>query len=120
MSCRAGNPASGPIRLDPHHLAKISPASIRRYRQAGVAFCDWIVRHRLTASTVEEIDDLLVEFKNGEKVTVGQFSMLVASLEFFHPRFRGRLALAHEALAGWERNTPVRHTIPLCPRRPSL
>ena len=108
------------MRMDPHHLAKISPAFARRYRKAGVAFCDWMVRHRLSATTIEEIDDLLVEFKNGEKLTVGQFSMLVASLEFFHPRCKGKLALAHQALAGWERITPVRHTVPLCPPQAKL
>ena len=41
------------------------------------------------------------------------FTMTVASVEWFFPRFRGHLTWSHDVIKGWTIETPTKHTVPL-------
>ncbi len=100
---------SGPHRLDPHQAAKVTPATLQRYRDAGVRFSDWLRAEGLCPRTSEEWDDLLVEFKQTYLTKMTEFETLVGSVEFFFPNYRGRLPCAVENhserqdLTGWRK-----------------
>ena len=105
--------ATGPRRLDPHQAAKIKDASLRRYRKSVLPFCTWLDRCGLIPCGADEWDDALVEFKSCNTVSKSEFENMVAGVEFFFPRFRGKLAWARQVLAGWAAVYIPKHTVPL-------
>ena len=112
MSSRARS-ASGPRRLDAHQLGKVKPATLAKYRCAGAKFLEWLERYGFEPESVEEFDDLLVDYKNSEKVTRAHFEQVVAAVEFAFPRYRGGLAWAHAVLRGWHVAGQTKHATPL-------
>ena len=110
---------TGPRRLHPHQLAKVRPASVRRYQQAGRPFCEWVLSRGLAPSTADEFDDLLTEYQASVDLKLSRFASLVASVEFFFPRFRGRLAVSHGIIAVMVLDCPSVNLAPSRNRRPS-
>ena len=106
---------AGPRRLDEHHAAKVQPQTLDNYRHAAKLLTDWAALHGLDPHGADQWDDLLVEFKadNVDHLTPAKFGQVVASVEFFFPRLRGKLAWTHAVLRGWESAAPRRHTVPL-------
>ena len=41
------------------------------------------------------------------------FTVTVASVEWFFPRFRGHLTWSHDVIKGWTIETPTKHTVPM-------
>ena len=81
--------ATGPRRLDVHKAAKVKDKTFKEYRKAALPFVCFLRRRGLEPTDAPEFDDALVEWKNSEAVSRRNFSMALASLEFFFPRFRG-------------------------------
>ena len=73
--------------------AKIKPSTLKEYRRAALSFSTWLLTHGLSPVTAEHWDDLLVAYKNMEKVSKGHFTMLVAAVEFFFPLYQVSCAL---------------------------
>ena len=105
---------SGPRRLDPHQAGKVTETTIRRYRKGVAPFVAWLIEQRFNPTQASEWDDLLVEFKNDKLITLSQFSLAVAGVEFLFPHFRGQLRWSRATLAGWAVVHTPAHTVPLC------
>ena len=56
----------------------------------------------------------MVEYKNrNPQLRKHDFSTLLASLEFFFPEAKGKLAMSHACLRGWEISYSTKHTTPM-------
>ena len=75
----------------------------------------WAVRHDLYLVGADQRGDLFVEFKhaNRDNLTRARFASVVASVEFFFPRFRHKLNTAHAIISGWTATAQIKHTVPL-------
>ena len=105
---------TGPRFLEPHQTSKISEKSMARYREALLLFTTWAQGHRYSPETAEEYDDLLAEYVFEHPDTArAKYGNMVAGLEFFFPRVRGKLCWAHSILSGWDAGRCIRHTVPL-------
>ena len=107
---------AGPLRLDPQHAARVEDTSIRRYRRAVNPFCRWLAKYGFDPCGADEWDDLLVEYKNyphDVALKKHAFEELVAAVEFFFARFRGKLLWSKSVIRGWGIEHVVRHTVPL-------
>ena len=106
---------SGPRRLDDRRQRRVLPRTIEVYRREARHFSEWAVSRGLNPQGADQWDDTLVEYKNEclEVLTPARFGTLIASVEFFFPRFKGKLAWARAVLAGWERCMERKHTVPL-------
>ena len=91
----------GPRRPDPQQLHKVGTVTLARYRDAAAKFSDWLIEEAYTPCTADEWDDLLVEYKNDAGLSRSKFTVVVASVEWFFPRYRGRLTWSHDVLKGW-------------------
>ena len=78
---------TGPRRLDMHQAAKVKDRTLKEYRRASAPFVAFLRRRGLAPNRAEEFDDALVEWKNAEVVSRHNFTLCVACLEFFYPRF---------------------------------
>ena len=105
---------SFPRRLDPHQALKVQPLTLKRYRSAALTFVQWCDEHGYRPAAHTDWDDLLVEFKNDAALRKAAFELLVASVEFFFPRYKGQLSLAHSVLSGWGVAHQVHPHVPLC------
>ena len=54
-----------------------------------------------------------MEFKNDRLPKKAEFEMLVASVEFLFPRYKGELGWSRQVLAGWSIHHIPQHTVPL-------
>ena len=84
-------------------------------------FCAWCDSVGFRPNSPEQWDDILMEFKNSSTtLTKSKFNLLVASVEFFFPNFKGKLNWCHAALRGWDISNPTKHTIPMLRAHASL
>ena len=74
---------------------------------------EWLLRHGFRPCYAHEWDDLVVDFKNLQKVSRSQFGQLVSSIEFFFPRFKGQLVWSRAVLSGWDFSSSIKHAVPL-------
>ena len=56
---------------------------------------------------------MLVEYRHERQPSLNAFVLLITSLEFVNPRFRGKLSSAHDLAEGWQWKTHIKHTLPL-------
>ena len=100
--------------MDDDHAAKVTGKTIERYRAAARSFSDWLEENGLSPGTVDEWDDLLVEWKNDarEQVSKAAFTNAVAAVELALPHARGRLQWCHAVTAGLSVASHVSHTLP--------
>ena len=105
----------GPRFLEPHVAKRIAPTTLYRYQAAALAFTAWAGREGYAPSTVEEWDDLLVEYlyENGHILTRSKFQSVVAAAEYFFPLLRRKLAWCHQVIDGWNVEADIHHTVPL-------
>ena len=94
-------------------MAKIKAGSLDRYRRATAPFCAWLHARGFNPSDADEVDDLVVEFKQDSALTKSQFEQLVAGIEFIWPRYKGKLCWSRAVIAGWSTAHESRHTTPL-------
>ena len=109
---------AGPLRLDEHQRLRVKEVTIARYQAAAKPFADWLVSEHLDPRFADEWDDLLVEYKYVRSLTSRPFSKsdfecVIASVEFFFPRFRGQLAWARVVRRGWDIAYVPKHTMPV-------
>ena len=105
--------ATGPRGADPHHLRKVLPSTLKRYRDALRPFVAYLVENRFSPSEPAEWDDLLMEFKFEHTPRRAAFEALVAALEFANPHVKGGLPWCRATLTGWSVADPIHHTVPL-------
>ena len=105
--------ATGPRGADPHHLKKVLPVTLQRYRESLRPFVSFLLEHRFSPSTPGEWDDLFMEYKFEHTPRRAAFEATVAALEFANPRVKGGLPWCRATLAGWSVSDPIHHTVPL-------
>ena len=77
---------TGPRFLDPDQEAKILSSTVERYQQAVGLYIKFLSDNGFGPTCAAEHDDLMVEFKNAEKLSKAQFESLVAGVEFAQPQ----------------------------------
>ena len=82
---------SGPRRMDPLQLARVTQTTVSRYRCAARPFVEWLTEHSYDPCHSSEWDDLLVECNNDRLPKKSEFDLLVASVEFLFSRHKGKL-----------------------------
>ena len=102
-----------PIREDPDAARRILQPSRATYQRHGLVLAKWLLRHGLRPDTADEWDDLLVEWKNMERIGRTAFQCTVASVELFFVAFRGKLQWSHQVIKGMQLNHTPKHTVPL-------
>ena len=108
-----------PLRTGPHTLARRKPATVKEYRRCCSLFLDWCMLQGCWPSTSDELDDLLVEWKNWppggqhKGVTKGQFACAIAGAELAMPHVKGTLNWSRTVLNDWEKCHTVKHHIPI-------
>ena len=103
---------TGPRRLDPHIKLKILPASLGRYQKAVANFTDFIVTHHFSFDHAEELDDLIVEWKNSKTISKSDMEACVSGVEMALPQFKGKLPWSHAVLSAWGVLHQPKHTVP--------
>jgi hypothetical protein len=64
-------------------------------------------------ATGEEMDDLIIEYKNEKALSKANFELLLASVEFVLPRFKGSLAWCRAVSKGWSVSHQTKHSTPM-------
>jgi len=103
---------SGPRWLDDARAASVSERTLRSYQRSAAEFVAYLEEHSWFPEEVEEWDDLLVEFSHEAHVKHSRVREVYASLEFFFPRMRGKLAWSRSRLDVMSAAVAVRHTVP--------
>ena len=111
MSCSKAY--RGPLRLDPHTEARVQPKTLAHYRQCALKFVEYLDDHGYLPMDSDDWDDFLIQYKNDCAITYSAFVSTVAAVEYFFPRFRGRMGWSHSVLKGWGSERTVRHTTPM-------
>ena len=106
-----------PAALDPHQAAKVTPATFKRYQKVLKDFVDWLDETDENPDCAEQVDDLLVAYKQDQMISKSTLENLVAAVGFCWPRFRGRLSWGNAVLAGWAVSLTLLATLCLCPSR---
>ena len=65
------------------------------------------------AEGVEDVEDALMEYKQQETLSKGDFESLVAALEFSNPSWKRKMNWARAVLRGWAISHQTRHTVPM-------
>ena len=109
---------TAPSCLDRHLECRVQGISLARYKKAAFTFYSWAVRNSHEPVTAEDWDDALMIFKrsggpDGSPLKRTAFEGTIAAVEFFFPRFKGKLLYCREALKGWAIAYTPRHTVPM-------
>ena len=99
--------------MDKHQLAAIADSTLKRYRQVVVAFHCFLMLFFPMAEGVEDVEDALMEYKQRETLSKGDFESLVAALEFSNPSWKRKMNWARAVLRGWAISHQTRHTVPM-------
>ena len=102
-----------PRRLDPDQQLKIAELSLNRYRKALQGFVAFLISHGYNPFLLDQIDDLVVEYKNHAKLSKSQMDCLIASLEFHYPKIKGHLQWSKQVAVGLAAAHQTHHTVPL-------
>ena len=88
---------AGPLLIDPHQEQRVREITWSRYKDVSLRSIQWCGSLRIYPYTVEEWDDLVVNFKNDPDVGLSRpdFAYLNAAVAFYFPRFRGQLHWCH-------------------------
>jgi hypothetical protein len=104
---------TGPRRLDPHQLDKVKPLTLSIYRKTILPFVLWLQQHKFAPATGDEMDDLIIEYKNELALSKANFELLIAAVEFVLPRFKGSLAWCRAVSKGWSVSHNTKHSTPM-------
>ena len=91
----------GPRRLDAHQISKVKPSTLSRYQKVAAPFCAFLYAEHMYPSCAAEWDDCISEYLAASHISKSDFSNLIASTEFFFPRFKGKLKLSKAIASGW-------------------
>ncbi|MDA8582913.1 hypothetical protein N9L68_01745 [bacterium] len=98
--------------LDRHQLCKVRPNTLEVYRKHVAAFHSWYVSQGYSWASLEDLDMLLVLWKNWAGPSKAAFVNALAGVELAWPWAKGSLAWAHMVQAGWSIDAPPQHTLP--------
>ena len=87
----AATQATGPRGVDPHHMGKVLPSTLRRYRESLRPFVIYLLENKFYPCDAPEFDDLVMEYKHEHTPKRAAFEALVAALEFACPPLKGKL-----------------------------
>lgn len=104
---------TGPRGTDVHHLGKVLPSTLQRYRDALRPFVAFLLENHFNPVDASEFDDLFVEFKHEHTPRRAAFEATVAALEFAAPPLKGHLPWSRAVLSGWHISDPIHHTVPM-------
>ena len=102
-----------PLRLDPHIENRRLPATIRNYRKSVQTFVTWCTDAGVCPHTFEELDDLLVEWKNLGKPPRSVFHNCFAAMELIFPGSKISLPWTKAVGIAWDVHHPTAHHKPL-------
>ena len=111
MSCCLRRRA--PLRLDPHVEGRRLPGTIIQYRRAVAVFLAWCNTMGVWPHTFEELDDLLVEWKNIDTPPRSLFHSCFAAMELVFPGSKTRLSWAKSVGIAWDVQHCTSHHKPL-------
>ena len=80
---------SGPRRMDPHQLARVTETTVSRYKRAAQPFVVWLTEHSFDPCHSSDWDDLLVKCKNDRLLKKSEFELLVASVDVSFCQIQG-------------------------------
>lgn len=103
------------LKQDAHQLYKVTRATLGLYQKDVAPFTDWLEEIELDPTEAEEIDELLIIWKNLErsKMTKTKFGRLVAGVILAHPNLKGHLPWSGCVIHGWDKALPPMRTFPL-------
>ena len=111
--CPCARRRAAPLRIDPASAAR-RQASTHRVYQANlarfVAWCQWL---GAVPNHADEVDELLVEWKNRALISKSQFAAAVSAVEFVIPWMRGQLQWSKSVLNDWEISGNIIHHKPM-------
>ncbi len=102
-----------PRRLDPDHALLVKPRTLLEYQKSLDQFVKWLIDNEHCPSSGQELDALVVQYKNDRKLSKFNLNYTIASLEFFMPILRGHLTWAKRVASGLIASSPTKHTVPL-------
>jgi hypothetical protein len=109
--------ACGTRQIDPHVAESLQPQSTGQYRKGLLVFLAFLSFYALHPRTVEEFDDLLVEWKNDNICAAPPsqtlFRNAIAGLEKAYPRFKDQLILSKQIANAWKVCVRPSHTVPI-------
>ena len=101
-----------PRRLDAHQKHLVSDKTLRLYETALNNFVDWLLREKFNPGTSDEVDCLLVQYKNTCMLPKHKLIYTIAALEFFVPQLKKHLPWAHRVASGYQISHATVHTVP--------
>ena len=96
--------------LDRHQLSKVRPHTLQVYRRHVKSFVDWYCDNNYTWDSTQDLDVLLVLWKNAKSPSKAEFVNALAGVELAWPWAKGALLWSHAVQAGWSIDAPPRHT----------
>ena len=74
--------------------------TLNTYRKSIAPFVQWLQHNNYNPTHPDEFDDLIVEFKVEEDLSLSKLSTLLASVEYLFPRFKGKLDWTKSVIKG--------------------
>ena len=103
----------GPRYLDEAGASSVSAKTLAAYRRGTSSVVAFLDENGWAPSTVEEWDDLLVEFSQSG-VSIARYREAYAGMEFYFVRLKGHLAWSKRRLDDMASGSVIRHTVPAC------
>ena len=100
---------------DKHQLSRVKSITLAIYVRHVHALWSWYIRESWQWNCADELDTLLVLWRNDKRENVIKASLTtaLAGTEFAIPQFKGRPCWANSVVIGWSTAAPISHTIPL-------
>ena len=102
-----------PRRVDPDQEAGVSAVTLKRYQVALQSFVAWMEKNQSSPLTLDDLDAILVEYKNATNLTKSNLDYTIATLEWHIPMVKGKLPWSRKVAAGKSAANPTNHTVPL-------
>ena len=102
-----------PLRPDPHSVARRLPGTIKSYQRCVALFVSWCISFGVAPQDAEQLDDLLVEWKNAAHISKSQFAAAIVGVELTLPRVKGELKWARSVLSAWDVASVIHHHKPM-------
>ena len=100
-------------RLHPDLVARVSQVTFSRNAQILDRFCAFVTdSNRQDADTVEQLEDLVCEFRDDVGLAKSQHTNLIAAIIFAVPRLKGQLVDSKQAIKGRNCAELTNHTVP--------
>ena len=103
-----------PRHLNVHHCLSVNVSTLKRYCSALLDFVAFLVQRRTNPTCGAELDQLVLEFKQEQSLTLSKLELLVASLEFHLPVLKRQLVYTKRASKRLTRTRSIQRTVSLC------